>query len=101
MLFQIMPLQAIGMEFSRWQTTQDPSKLIADAQDRYDGNGGIDPGTGYARQFVQAEDEGGGYGHRGMEAKKRGEADKDSDGEAKGDMAWMTIQRKYGLQFLL
>ena len=92
MSFEVMPFQSLDMQFLRGEAAEDSSNFIADSQSGEDRQRGVDPGAGDAGQFVQAEQEGCRYGQWGMQAKERGEADKDADGKARSNMPGMTVQ---------
>ena len=94
MFFQYCPLKILYPEFARRVTEQQLTYLVAQAENRKNGDWRVNPGTGDAGEFVQSENERRGNSHGRVNAEKGGKADENPHGKAGGDMARMAVKRE-------
>ena len=94
MPLEVVPFQALDVKFLRRQAAKNSSDLVTYPQSRKDRQRGVDPGAGDTGKLVEPEEKGGCDGEGGMDTKKRGETDEDTNGEPSGNMSGMAVQCK-------
>ena len=79
---EVVPCNALEMEFKRGESAEHLTQLVAQAENGENGERRVDPGAGDAGYLIEPENERGANGQQRMKCEKRGEADEHPYGES-------------------